>query len=201
MSPRSRRELTVAVLLCLLGAFVVLVGAGNAWTRVDLLAGAVTDARTVGLEGTELAPGVRALGLVGLAGVVALAATRRTGRLVVGLLLVATGAGVVATVLGTDTTGPTLASDQVRGAGGEVAGDVTTTVWPAVTVLGAALLVLAGLLVAARGRSWAALSTRYDAPAVREGRVEAAPEPGQAEARAQRALWESLDRGEDPTGR
>ncbi len=201
MTARARRELTVAVLLCLLGAFVVLVGAGNPWTQVDVLAGALTDARTVGLEGNELAPGVRALGLVGLAGVVALAATKRTGRLVVGLLLVATGVGIVATVVGTDTTGPTLASDQVLGAGGEVSGDVTTTVWPLVTAAGAVLLVLAGLLVAARGRSWAALSPKYDAPAVREAAPEPSLAPEQAQARAQRELWESLDRGEDPTGR
>jgi hypothetical protein len=48
------------------------------------------------------------------------------------------------------------------------------------------LLTAAGLLVVVRGRSWAAMSTRYDAPAERSRHGEA-------------SLWEALDRGEDPT--
>jgi hypothetical protein len=48
------------------------------------------------------------------------------------------------------------------------------------------LLVAAGLLIVVRGRSWASMSSRYDAPAQR-------PREGEA------SLWEALDRGEDPT--
>ncbi|MCW2613469.1 MAG: hypothetical protein JWN08_463, partial [Frankiales bacterium] len=52
-------------------------------------------------------------------------------------------------------------------------------------------------------RRWAALSARYDAPAARAaGSGEAAPGDEQAAgARQERALWEALDRGEDPTQR
>ena len=59
---------------------LVLVAAGRSWVDVDVPAGPLADARTDQQTGTELVPGLTALGMVGLAGVVALAATRRTGR-------------------------------------------------------------------------------------------------------------------------
>ena len=84
---RDGRGLTTAGLLCLLGAFVVLVAAGRTWAFVEVAAGPLVDARTDRHTGTDIVPGLSALGLLGLAGVVALAATRRTGRTLVGLLL------------------------------------------------------------------------------------------------------------------
>ena len=192
---RSSRGLGLAVLLCLLGAFVVLVGAGREWASVQVAAGALTDAQTVSVAGTELAGGVRGLGLVGLAGVVALAATRRVGRVVVGALLLLTGAGVVATVVGVDLGAATLDSEAVGSAGGRVEGDVATTAWPWLTALGGVLLAAAGLLTVARGRSWPGLGQRYEAPAAREQAAPATP------AQIERSLWEALDRGEDPTAR
>ena len=87
-----------------------------------------------------------------------------------------------------------LAKESKMKAGGALSDDSRGTVWPYACAAGGLLLAAAGALVAARGRRWAALSQRYDAPAVRE---QAPPTPE----RAERELWESLDRGEDPTGR
>lgn len=193
----ARRELATAVLLCLAGASLVLLGAGRAWTTVDLPAGPLTGGSVVPLPGSALVPGVRALGLVGLAGVVALAATRRTGRVVVGVLLLLGGAGVVAAALGPDLTAASLRSDQVAASGAVgPAAPVTTTAWPAVTALGGLVLALAGLLTVLRGRSWPALGARYEPPAGGAGR---SGPPSAAGAPTERSLWEALDRGEDPT--
>ena len=208
----GRRQLSVAVLLCLAGAAVVLLAVGRAWTQVEVPAGPLADARTVAVTGTDLAPGVRALGLVGLAGVVALLATRTTGRLVVGGLLAAAGVGVVASVLGTDLTGASLREAGVPGA----AVPVGSTAWPAVAALGGGVLSLVGIVAVLRGRSWPAMGARYEAPAPGAAAVSApapaptapaptapaptapAPHAG-ATGQPERALWEALDRGEDPT--
>ena len=194
----SRRSLLpAAVLLCLSGAFLVLVGSGRRWTSLALPAGPLGDLRDVTLTGADLAPGVSALGLVGLAGVVALAATRRTGRVAVGAVLLLAGAGVVAAVLVPDLTAATLRSAPTAGQDAADAGDVRTTAWPAVTAAGGLLLAAAGLLTALRGRSWPALGARYDAPArSAQGRGTA---PRTEPVRPERSLWEALDRGEDPT--
>ena len=189
----GRRQLRAAVLLCLVGAAVVLLATGRAWTQVEVPAGPLADARTVAVTGADLAPGVRALALVGLAGVVALLATRTTGRLVVGLLLTVAGAGVVAAVLAADLTAGSLREAGVPGA----AVPVGATAWPVLAALGGGLVAAGGLLAVLRGRSWPAMGARYEAPAAPApapaAPVQAAPVP------PERALWEALDRGEDPT--
>ena len=60
----DRRGLAAAVLLCLVGAFVVLVAAGRGWASVDVLTGPITGAREVSVAGTQVAPGVRALEVI-----------------------------------------------------------------------------------------------------------------------------------------
>ena len=191
---RPRRELAAAVVLCLVGASLVLVGVGRTWASVDLPGGPLTGGAVVALPGGALVPGVRALGLVGLAGVVALAATRRAGRVVVGGLLLLVGAGVVAAVLGPDLTAAALRSDAVRSAGAlSPTAPVAATGWPSVTALGGLVLALAGLLTVLRGRSWPALGARYEAPGAHATRSDVPSAP------TERSLWEALDRGEDPT--
>lgn len=195
-----RREPLLAALLCVLGAFVVLVGTGRAWVLVDVGASALLPSREVGVSGADLAPGLRALGLVGLAGVPALAASRGRGRLLLGVVLLLVGASVLAVVVrlqvgGMGLGGLALVSDPVREAGGAQGESFDLTVWSVLTAFGGLVLLLAGLLVIVRGRQWAALGPRYEAPAVREEVAAPAPNGSVAE----RELWEALDRGEDPT--
>jgi uncharacterized membrane protein (TIGR02234 family) len=187
----SRRGLSTAVLLCLVGAFVVLVAAGRVWASLEVPATPLADARTDPYAGTRIVPGLSALGLLGLAGVVALAATRRTGRTLVGLVLLATGVGVLAAVVSAlRTVGAEELPDQSTDAAAQL------TAWPAVTALGGSLLLAAGALTVVRGRSWPALGRRYEAPA--DTAPVAAPRPP-AEELTEKGLWEALDRGEDPT--
>jgi uncharacterized membrane protein (TIGR02234 family) len=183
-----RRGPLLASLLCVVGAFVVLVGAGREWVVVEVAGDALLPGRSVDVDGSDLAPGLRALGLVGLAGVPALAASRGRGRRVVGLVVLLTGAGVVAVTTRLVAAG---LGDRARlTAAVRDAGEGTTgaTPWPYVTALGGLLLVAGGLLVMLRGPHWAGLGRRYDAPAA---------QPVQAV--AERDLWAALDRGEDPT--
>ena len=185
-----RREPLLAALLCLVGAFLVLVAVGREWVLVGVAATGLLPDRELAVEGSDLVPGVRALGLVALAGVVAIPATKRWGRIVVGLVLALVGAGVVAAVVGVAGELFTAAqdSDVVREAGGTMSDSIGSTLWPYACGLGGLTIATAGLFVAARGRRWAALGRRYEAPA-----AAAAAPPGE------RDLWEALDRGDDPT--
>lgn len=179
------------MLLCLLGAFLVLVAAGRTWlSGVELLPSPLP-AREVALTAGDLGLPLQALGLVGLAGVPALAATRRTGRVVVGVLLLLAGLLVVVQSAGV------LLDPQDAAADATTADGLGRTGWPLVAVVGGLLLSAAGLLVAVLGRRWAALGRRYEPPAPAAA---PAPEPAAEGPVAERHLWEALDRGEDPTG-
>lgn len=184
MSPR--RELRLAVLLCLLGSVVVLLAVSRTWFSYADGQQLTIDAVRTSVRGSRIVSGAQALGYVGLAGVVALAATRHWGRVLVGVLVLASGIGVVVVV------GRVLAegiSTRALPAGPAVTGTSTSSVWAWLVILGGLLLVLSGVLVAARGRSWAALSASYQAPAARP------VEPPVTD----KGAWDAFDRGEDPT--
>ena len=170
MTPR--RELQLAVLLCLLGSALVLFALGQTWYRAAESQRLTIDAVSTSVRGSQLVSGARALGYVGLSGVVALAATKSWGRVIVGVLVLAAGVGIVIDVARAIQDGPATPSGWA---------------WP--TLAGGVVLGLSGALVAVRGRKWAALSSSYQVPAAR------AQEPA-----SDKAVWDALDRGEDPTG-
>ncbi|WP_242605893.1 Trp biosynthesis-associated membrane protein [Frankia sp. Cppng1_Ct_nod] len=186
--------MTGAVACCLVGAVLVLVVAGTTWVRLRVADGSVPgDAAVtaaplaVSLSGSDLAPAVTGLGLVGLAGVAAIAATRRFGRVLVGLLMLAAGVAV-AVVAGRIAADPLMAvraASQVRQIVPGVVVDLIDprrTAGPWLAASGGVLLALGGMVVMIRGYAWSALSARYQAPASRP--VDA---------------WEAIDRGDDPT--
>lgn len=181
----------VAVTLCLLaGAGLVLLSAGRPWARA-VLRQAPLPTMAVTASGRTLAPVAAALGLVGLAGIVAVLATRGIGRMVTGVLLALAGAGVVAASVRVGLDLPRVVrpvAEQLSGVPGATTDDVRATGWPWLSVLGGGLLSGAGLLTAARGRRWSALSARYDAPGADRPPPAEPPE-----------IWDALDRGEDPT--
>jgi uncharacterized membrane protein (TIGR02234 family) len=194
MSKGQRGELALTVLLCLLGSCLVLLSAARSWVVLPLEGGALLPDSTLPVQGSELVPGVRALALVGLAGVVALVATRRAGRVLVGGLLALCGLGVVASVvrLQARLDEAVIESAPAREAVAVVlSGSASPTGWVAVSLAGGLLLTVAGGLAAVRGPRWAALSRRYETPAARA--EEPVSEP------SERSVWEALDRGEDPT--
>lgn len=174
------RGLRAALLGCLLSGALILLAAGRPWADVTY----PDRPRTV--SGSALVGSLTAWGLLALAGVVAVAATKRWGRILVGGALAAAGSTVVG-----------LTADAIRNAELRVLDDailrrvtvaptgVEVTYWPWVTLVAGVVLAATGVLVAVRGPRWAGLGARYDAPAERP--------------KTDADLWAALDRGEDPT--
>lgn len=182
------RELRLALLLVLAGAALALLAGGRDWVSATVAAPPPLPPRSVAVSGDDAVPGLRALALLGLAGVAALAATRTRGRVALGALLALAGAGVVVLAVRALVRG---AARLLAASGTAAPGSaLELTRWPLVAALGGTLLALGGLVVAVRGRRWAALSSRYEAPAARAERPAPRPEV---------QAWEALDRGEDPT--
>lgn len=180
---RGRSGLGSAVLLLVLAGAALLVATAGPWLTGVVPRPAPLPDELLERTADDVAPAVRALGLVVLAAAPALLAVRGRGRPVLGALVVAAGAGALVAALR-----PLLDPTGVSGTGA----DLSATARPWLAAAGAALAVLGGLLVVVRGRGWPGLGRRYEAPAARRE----APDPAADGA----AAWEALDRGEDPTG-
>jgi uncharacterized membrane protein (TIGR02234 family) len=204
---RAGRELGLVLTGCAGGAAAALLASGRVWLRLTAPRTPPLPGLSAALTGRDVEPLVPALGVVGLAGVVALLATRRWGRLLVGALLAAAGLVLVARsvphlVAPSASEARALLLDQGRATGEPPGGPVTAAVsraWPVVAAFGGLLLLAGGLGALLRSRRWPGMSARYDQPAAGRPR-EAEPGPGSGEPAAG-AVWEALDRGEDPTAR
>jgi uncharacterized membrane protein (TIGR02234 family) len=192
----DRRSLALMLLSAVLGASVVLATVGRTWADGTVafqgtpLHVSVTGSETTGLPG--------ALALVGLASAVAVFAVRGVGRRLVGLLLALAGVGTVgaAVAAATGTAALDRRADTAVGLSRAAVSGVGHTAWPWAVVAGGLLLVVAGLLVLARGRDWPGMSSRYEAPV---GRSVDPSTAAASRAETPADLWKALDRGEDPT--
>ncbi|MDT9681497.1 TIGR02234 family membrane protein [Streptomyces sp. TRM76323] len=191
----GRRSLAVALLLGALGAAVVLLASGRTWTegRVTGVGGSVA----LEAAGGDITGAPTALAVVGLAALVAVLAARGAGRRVVALFLALSGAGAAtAALLGAnDSTALDEQAARTTGDTAARAAALTQTAWPYVTAVAALLILAAGLIALRYGRTWPAMSGRYErdgAPRARGARR--AGDPDRPE-----DLWKALDRGEDPT--
>jgi hypothetical protein len=178
---QARRELTVAVLACAAGGGLAVWATTRAWAVVTTARPAPLPPVLDTVTGAEHVPVAAALALVGLAGAAALPAARGYVRLLVGLVLLVSGVVVAAGGVSALAGGVALpeAGVAVRNSVG----------WPALCVAGGVLVAAAGLVATVRGRRWSALGRRYDAPGAEPHGPEEPP------------MWESLDRGVDPTAR
>jgi uncharacterized membrane protein (TIGR02234 family) len=190
------RELAAVVALCALGGGLVLGAAGQTWLRISAQRRSPLADVTLSLSGRSLEPLVAGLGVVGLAGVVGLLATRRWGRLVVAALVALSGLVVAVQALTRVGAPGTAAAEQLLAdsdrAGGLAANPVITTTaspaWPVLAAVGGLLLAAGGLTALVRSRRWPTMSARYETPAARARRP-----------RTDAAVWDALSRGDDPT--
>jgi uncharacterized membrane protein (TIGR02234 family) len=170
-----------------LGGLIVIVSAGRGWGTATMadVAGAKAG-RALRVNGTDVSGGLSALGLLSLAGVLAVLATRGPVRRAVAVVLALVGVSVVALAVTGDVR---AALDKAARTAGGVstarADGVSTSAWPWVCALGGACIVAAAGLVVVRGRQWPSLGARYERGAARTPRV---LDP-----------WSALDRGIDPT--
>ena len=189
------RLYVTALLLDLVGAAGALLVATRHWQTIATPRPAPLPDDVLDLSGRTVDAAPTALALVGLAGVVAVLATRGLARRVVGGVLVLVGLGLVwraiASAGGVSTRRARSLVNEHR-----PTVDVSTAVphvtahavWPALTVTGGVLVAVAGALIVWRGHRWQVMSARYEA------------QPTQADpARTAATLWTKLDRGEDPT--
>lgn len=183
----GRRHLTYAVLLSLAGAGLALYAATRTWSVEITARPSPLSPLRESHTGGALLPWLPALALVGLAAAGALLATRRSGRRLVGGLMVLVGLGVAA------GGGYGLAG---------LEGGRTQPIWALLCGLGGLVVTVAGLLTVARGHTWPAMGARYER--ARPGTPGSGPGGsgaggGRVDARRTTAAWDALDRGEDPT--
>jgi hypothetical protein len=173
----SRREPAVAAVLAVVGGGLALWSATKTWVLVTTPRPAPLPALHEPVTGRDAVPWAAAMAFLAIAGGVALFATRRTGRIVLGAVLALAGALIAAgAVLGARPGAESFQRAAV------------TAAWPVLFGLGGLAVAAAGILTAVRGRRWAQLSARYEAPGAAKPPAEGAP-----------GLWDALDRGDDPT--
>jgi uncharacterized membrane protein (TIGR02234 family) len=202
----GRRALATAVVACAAGAGLVLLAAGQPWARAVTSGAAGPVAVTA--TGAEIVPLVPGLGLLVLAGSVALLATRRVGRRLVGTILAAAGAGIVAATI----AGRAAPDAALREAAGVATGRIGAAVsgvagagWPWLALAGGLLILAVGLAAAVAGPRWSVMSGRYERgaePVAAGGAGAPAAAPGGAGAQPPatgRDTWTALDQGIDPT--
>jgi uncharacterized membrane protein (TIGR02234 family) len=199
-----RVEFALALLLDLLGAGAALLLARRTWQTVVTPRPRPLADDVLGVSGHVLDSAGTALGLVALAGVVAVLATRGVARRAVGAVLTLAGALLVwRSVTGLDALSAARARSLVQARHATVTADATIAPrvsvhaqWPALSAVCGVLVVAAGLLVVVRGGGWAGMSARYEAPS---SRPPTAQDAEAERARADASMWTALDRGDDPT--
>lgn len=222
--PRGdRRELAAVIVAVAVGGGLGVLATARAWSTVVITRLAPLGPVRHDVSGRTLQPGVIGLAVVALAGVLAVLATRGVTRRVVGAVLVLAGAGMVWLSLGglsavSAARGRQLVADARTVAGLATAPATHVTVhsaWVVLAAVGGLSVAAGGVTTAVRGGQWRAMSARYESPVgASTAPVSSSDAPGDlgtgapaagdaagevARARADLALWQQLDRGEDPT--
>lgn len=183
-------------------ALALLLGAGGLWgaTRLDWASTqvAVTGHGAVGdvplaVTGEQVAPVLVGLAVIAVAGVAAAIALSGIARRILGVLVVAAGlaGAVVALVSWLDPPSaeelPGLLGSAAGGAAAVPGAVVGVTAAPLLAVVGGLLVAVGGAVLVAADRRLPRMGAKYDAPG--------AERPHDPE----RAAWDELDSGVDPT--
>ncbi|MGQ7296082.1 Trp biosynthesis-associated membrane protein [Quadrisphaera sp. KR29] len=193
-----RRGRAPVVLLGLVAGALLLVASTQPWVLAALPVGPGGSAAELAVSGRDSAAAVPAVGVVAVAGALALSTLRGAGRVAAGALLVLAGlaAAAAAVVLVSDPLGAAVPAARAATGVGEVDG-ARTTAWPFLALVPALGVLASGALALVRGRSWGS-SERFEAPTSAAGPGGPARASGPV-APSRAGLWDGLSRGEDPT--
>ena len=190
---RSPRALLGVCAALVAGAGALWGASGLAWVEVRPLVRAPVE-----LTGAAIAPALTGLALVALAGVAGVVATGGVLRRAVGVLLAGAAAWVVAVSVPAWTTDPAALvaaarppdGAAIQGGVASLAGQpAAATAAPLLALLGALLLLVAGVAVVLREPRLARLGARFASAGPARQSVD---DPD-------RAAWNDLDQGRDPT--
>lgn len=185
----ARRELWTWLAGCVAGAALVLLASGRDWFTVTY------GTREVAVSAAELAPSLGPAAWAALAAAVAVLATGGRWRGVVGAVMALCGAGAVAASWwGSGASAALRISAERAPIASEAVPRVASVLaWPLIASAGGLLLLAGGVVAVIRGGRWPGMSARYD----RQG--SAAGSAPSRSAPSERALWDALDEGTDPT--
>jgi len=169
------------------GAVLCLVASGMSWGEAQ---GSGPAPASVTVTGGELLPAAQAVGLLALAAILAVHATRRWGRRVVGGLVVVAGltTAVWASAIARELPSRVLQRADVPTGAGDLTSASGHAAGALLAIAGGVLIAASGVAVLVKGPRWPGMGARYARPA-----------PERSAASDARSAWEALDRGEDPT--
>ncbi len=198
----SKRAVSTAVAV---PGLLLLLATTRTWltgrSAEPLLGGGVVTA-----TGSQVAPGVVALALVGLVALVTTLTGGPVVRRVSSVVLLLAAAGSVALTV-PPLTDPEQALGRVAAAGVGRTGVVRTTAdvsgWAWAALVAGVVLFLASLLAAFAAGRWAGLSSRFDVPVDESSDAppvgESEPPPDATGRGTHRTTWDELSEGRDPT--
>ena len=188
----------IVLVLVVVSAVIILVSGSREW-----VSGSADDAvlGVTGLHGrgSDVAPGVLAAALVGLASAVAMATSGTVVRFIAAFtaLLAASLSAALTIGILVDPDGA-LANLGAAGTGhsGTVAVNGRVGFWAWVALVAALSMGVGGVGAVAGARRWSGLSSRYDLPVGGDGSQRSTGESTTGDESA----WDQLSRGQDPTG-
>ncbi|XVQ88916.1 Trp biosynthesis-associated membrane protein [Microbispora siamensis] len=194
----ARRSLLVWLAACVVGGGLALLAAGRAWVTLGT-AGGPAGAGGGSLTGNDLVAWLTPAALAALAAVLAVLATRGVARRATSVVVALLGAAVAAGAWD-GTRGGTIAAAAAQHmttaltSSGHISVESRAWVWPVLAAAGGLVLAGAGAAAAALSVRWPGMSSRYERGAGR------AATGGAARVKdADRAMWDAIDEGEDPT--
>ncbi|WP_067176988.1 Trp biosynthesis-associated membrane protein [Microtetraspora niveoalba] len=185
----ARRSLTAWLVGCAAGAGLVLLAGGREWAAVNY-EGATGG--PIAVDGGDAVPALTPLALAALAAVLAVFATRGPWRRLVGVVLAGCGAGIAALAWPSRLSARAVeVAETTRSLSGQAA-HVTTSAWPWAAVAGGVLLAACGVAAVLVGGAWPGMSGKYERRSGAGGRKT-------SRVSGDRALWDAIDEGADPT--
>ena len=187
----------MTVIILLLGGVLALIGATQTWVTVTGFEAAHID--SVQLSGQEASPVITAMALVTIAAGAALSIARNIGRWIIGILAVfaaVTMGWASVNVLTNPVNAVALKVAETTGTtgqGGVPMAQIDVSLLPWLTVTGAIIALIGGLLTFVVGSRWPVGKTKkYDVGEVQHQKTR----DGELD---EIDTWDELSRGEDPT--